>query len=227
MAKILIPAHSPEDWKAYLAKPERHWKKGHSAWALAHCWHRPQGFPEEVRRVFLSSGMKVMQGLEPLLILPEHKVPLPGGGTPSQSDIWVLGRPGDDLVSITVEGKVRESFGNTLGRWLQDASAGKRKRLDFLVDVLGFSQQPPPGTRYQLMHRTASALVEAKEFTAAHAMVMVHSFSETDDGFDDYASFVSLLGATARLNGVPPAGQRDGVDLYFAWIRGDRRWVED
>ena len=227
MARILIPARSPEDWKTYLAQPKRHWKKGYSAWALAHCWHRPKGFPEEVSKVFLGSGMKVFEGLEPLLILPEHRVSLPGGSRPSQSDIWVLGRSGNDLVSITVEGKVRESFGDTLARWLQNASAGKMTRLEFLVDVLGFSQKPPRGTRYQLMHRTASALVEAKEFTAAHAMMMVHSFSETDDGFDDYASFVSLFGANARLNGVAPAGQRDGVDLYFAWIRGDRRWVED
>jgi hypothetical protein len=131
------------------------------------------------------------------------------------------------LVSIAVEGKLDEAFGPTLEEWVEDASAGKRQRLDFLVDVLGFSQQPPGDTRYQLMHRTASALMQAKEFTAAYAMMLVHSFSQTDDGFDDYASFVSLFGANARLNGVAPAGQRDGVDLYFAWIRGDRRWVED
>jgi hypothetical protein len=226
MAQVLIRALGPEDWKRYLAQPNRHWKKGYSAWALAHSWHRRQGFPEEVSRVFLSSGIKVMEGLEPLLILPEHKVPLPGGGTPSQSDIWVLGRSGDDLASITVEGKVQESFGSTLGRWLEGGSAGKRRRLDFLVDVLGLPHVPPGDTRYQLVHRTASALLEAKNFVATHAMMMVHSFSETDDGFDDYASFVSLFGANPQVNGVASAGRRNGVELYFAWVRGNRRWLD-
>jgi hypothetical protein len=130
-------------------------------------------------------------------------------------------------VSITVEGKVRESFGRTLGQWLRDASAGKRERLEFLVGLLGLSEQPPSGTRYQLMHRAASALIEANEFTAAHAMMMVHSFSAADDGFDDYASFVSLFGADAQLNSVTPGGQRNGVHLYFAWVRGDPRWVQE
>jgi len=226
MAEILLPARSLQDWKERLAGAERHWKRGHSAWALAHCWHTVEGFPEEVSRVFLSSGVKVIADLQPLLILPEHRVPLLGRGRASQSDIWVLGRSGDDLVSITVEGKVRESFGKALGRWLQEASAGKRKRLDFLMSVLGSPIQPTPDTRYQLIHRTASALIEAKEFTATHAMMMVHSFSETDEGFEDYASFVSLFGADARVNGVARAGPCNGVDLYFAWIRGDRRWLE-
>jgi hypothetical protein len=226
MAKILVPVRSADDWKAYLAKPERHWKKGHSAWALAHCWHKAQGFPEEVIRVFQSSGIKDLERIRPLLILPEHTVSLPGGRRASQSDIWVLARSGDDLVSITVEGKVRESFGETVGRWLKDASAGKRKRLDCLMHVLGFAEQPPSGTRYQLMHRTASALIEANEFTAAHAMMMVHSLSDADDGFEDYAAFVSLFGADAQVNGITPVGQRKGVDLYLAWVRGARRWVQ-
>ena len=39
MAKILIPASSPEDWKQFLTEPEKHWKSGYSARSLAYCWH--------------------------------------------------------------------------------------------------------------------------------------------------------------------------------------------
>jgi hypothetical protein len=34
MAKILIPASSPEDWKKFLAEPEKQWKSGYSARSL-------------------------------------------------------------------------------------------------------------------------------------------------------------------------------------------------
>jgi hypothetical protein len=74
MAKILLPAERPDDWKAHLAKPEGHWKKGYSAWALAHCWQKAQGFPEEVSRIFRSSGIQDLERIKPLLILPEHTI---------------------------------------------------------------------------------------------------------------------------------------------------------
>jgi hypothetical protein len=56
----------------------------------------------------------------------EHKVPLPGGGHPSQNDIFVLAKSNKDLVAITVEGKVSESFGETGGDWLKIESEGKK-----------------------------------------------------------------------------------------------------
>ena len=31
MGKILIPATAPEDWKGFLAQPDKHWKRGFSA----------------------------------------------------------------------------------------------------------------------------------------------------------------------------------------------------
>ena len=38
-----------------------------------------------------------------------------------------------------VEGKVRESFGPTLGEWLTDASRGKRTRLRALEKAIGLA----------------------------------------------------------------------------------------
>jgi hypothetical protein len=43
-------------------------------------------------------------------------VPLPGGSTQSQNDAFVLARTPKGLVSITIEGKVSEPFGETLGK---------------------------------------------------------------------------------------------------------------
>lgn len=91
MSKILIPTKSPEDWKASLAEPNKQWKSGYSARTLAYCWEEANGFPESVQLVFSKAGAPFYD-LEPLLILPEHKVPLPGGQQPSQNDILDLGK---------------------------------------------------------------------------------------------------------------------------------------
>ena len=53
MSKIFIPANKPEDWKTLLAEPDKHWKKGCSARALAYCWQEADGFPESVRNVLM------------------------------------------------------------------------------------------------------------------------------------------------------------------------------
>ena len=49
MSKIYIPADSPADWQRLLAEPEKHWKSGYSAKALAHCWDAADDFPGSVR----------------------------------------------------------------------------------------------------------------------------------------------------------------------------------
>jgi hypothetical protein len=66
----------------------------------------------------------------PLLAVPEFKVPLPGGARASQNDLFVLGRSSPGLVSIMIEGKVKESFGPTLDEWRHEGSPGKKERLD-------------------------------------------------------------------------------------------------
>jgi len=51
---------------------------------------------------------------------------LPGGAAASQNDVWVLGEISNGLVSIAVEGKVSETFGPTVGEWLENITARKK-----------------------------------------------------------------------------------------------------
>jgi hypothetical protein len=224
MGLILVPAHGPEDWKQFLAEPEKYWKRGYSARALAYCWHQTQGFPSEVR-IALNTEQS-LRNLEMLLAIPEHKVPLPGGARASQNDIWVLARTEDGLVSITVEGKVSESFGPTLGEWLKEASGNKQKRLAYILEHLGLQDTPPADIRYQLLHRTASAVIEAKTYFAKRAVMLVHSFSRNDEWFDDYERFLSLFDVTATHGEMVSLGRVQGIDLYSAWVRGDARFLD-
>lgn len=166
------------------------------------------------------------EGIETLFAIPEHQVMLSGGAMPSQNDVWVIARIKTSLVSIAVEGKVSESFGPTMAQWSIDPSEGKLERLQYLCSVLGFTTKPDDDIRYQFLHRTASAIIEANRFHACHAVMLVYSFSQIDEGLSDYKRFLSLFNVTGEVNRIISAGQVSGVDLHFAWVRGDRQYLE-
>jgi hypothetical protein len=223
MTPIYIPSQSPEDWRRFLAEPDKQWKAGYSAQALAYAWEEAKGFPDSVRSVFEKS--ELLRSAEPLIGIPEHQVPLPGGSRPSQNDLWVLGRLESGLISIAVEGKVSEPFGPTVEKWLVEASAGKRVRLAYLLSILGLEQDVLGSLRYQLLHRTASAIIEARRFRARYAMMMVHSFNQENKWFEDYREFVERFGAQPRVNDVVSVGQVSDVGLFFAWVKGDSKYL--
>ena len=224
MTKILIPASGPEDWKRFLADPEKQWKKGYSAKSLAYCWHEANGMPIEVKATL--SQIPTLVGLKPIFIIPEHKVPLPGGGAASQNDIWVLGETDTGLVSITVEGKVSEPFGQTVGEWFRNPSPGKKKRLKYLCNELGLKYPAPEHIRYQLLHRAVSAIIEARRFKTTEAAMVVHSFSATNEWFDDYQAFIDLFGLSAGGNEATTVKIPCGMTLHFAWVHGRGKFID-
>ncbi len=224
MNKIFIPATYPDDWKQFLAEPEKQWKTGYSARTLAYCWQEANGIPNDVIKVL--SQIPDFENLETLIIIPEHQVPLPGGTRPSQNDCWVLARTSQDLVSIAIEGKVSEPFGPSIGEWLQDASDGKKQRLSYLCSQLGLDEPLPENIRYQLLHRTASAVIEAKRFNAKHAVMAVHSFSTHLEWLDDYKDFATLFGVKADSDSIVLVGERNNINLYIAWVCGDQQYRE-
>jgi uncharacterized protein DUF6946 len=254
VAEFLIPARTPDDWQRLLAEPDKHWRSGYSAKALAHCWQSARDFPPSVRTVFTSSPFELFHGITMLLGIPEHRVPLPGRGKASQTDLFVLAKSGDDLVSITVEGKVAESFDVLVTEWLVRASApdveeqaepggqahaalddasaessgpspGKLRRLAYLCQMLAVEEEAVRPLRYQLLHRTVSALIEAERFNARHALMLVHSFSPTGEWFDDYRSFAALLGVAVEPDTIAHVGERAGVGLYLGWVKGEADWL--
>ena len=222
MAKFYIPSKGPDSWKQFLAEPDKQWRTGYSARSLAYCWEEAQGFPKSVVDVFHSSPFELFHSIEFVLGVPEHKVDLPPkGGRASQNDIFVLGKNGNQLVSITVEGKVNEAFGPTVAEKRKDMSPGVKERLEFLVDLLQLKDKTLDLIRYQLLHRTASALIEADRFCASSALMLVHSFSQSHKWFEDYAAFAGLYGIEAELNKVHCVGSFNGKKLYIAWVVGE------
>jgi hypothetical protein len=179
VAAILIPTQSHEDWRRLLARPDRHWKAGFSAMTLARSWEAADGFPPEVCEMFRSSAEPQLRAIEPLLVIPEYQIRLPGGKRASQTDVFVLARTSGGLVTIAVEGKVDEPFGPTLAERQSEQSAGAAVRLTFLLECLGLGDVPG-SVRYQLLHRAASAIIAAQQYFASRAVMLIHSFSATD-----------------------------------------------
>src|SRR3990167_2625551 len=225
MAKFYVPTEGVGSWRKLLAEPDKHWREGFSARSLAYCWEEAQGFPASVKKVFNKSSYNLLHSIEFLIGIPEHKVPLPGGITESQNDIFVLAKSGHELISITVEGKVKEEFGPRVRKKREDTSPGVKERLDYLSKLLNIADKDLDHIRYQLLHRTASALIEAERFGAPHALMLVHSFSQKHKRFDDYAAFVGLYGIKAELNTVHHVGEVSGKELYLAWVKGEAKYL--
>lgn len=221
--KILVPTGSFQDWKKLLAKPDLHWKPGYSAMTLARCWEDAPGFPPEIRAI-VETGPPSFHNLNPLLAIPEYQVSLPGGDRPSQTDLFVLASNKNGMVVIAVEGKVDEPFGPTLNEKLSGASEGFKERLDFLLSTLGLTRDIPSSIRYQLIHRTASAVLIAEQFHARSAIMLVHSFSPSDRWFEDFKIFASLFELKPVIGKLGFLGKRKDVELYAGWCKGDQKF---
>jgi hypothetical protein len=213
MTRIYLPSRGPDGWRALLADPTKHWRTGYSARAVAHCWEAAQGLPKEVASLF-------GHGAELLVAIPEHKVPLPRGRE-SQNDIFCLLKVAGETAAVTIEGKVNESFDMRTDKWLVNASNGKQERLQFLCDVLGLSIQAVQPLRYQLLHRTASAIIEADRFKTDFAAMIVHSFSPKRLWFEDYANFTAAFGQAAEPDKPVWIRLPTGRRLLLGWASGD------
>lgn len=175
-----------------------------------------RGLPVEIAQAI--DGEPTIEGSKVLIALPEHKVRLKGRGRASQNDVLVLLRAGSGYASMAIEGKAGEVFDSTLSKWLEDASKGKTDRLKYLCEMLGIAGEPDPTLRYQLFHRSASALIEAERFGAASAIMMVQSFREDPVSWEDYRKFALFLQCEAIRGGVVCAGACKSRPLYLGWV---------
>jgi hypothetical protein len=218
MSSIYVPTAGSQSWQALLADPERQWKKGYSARAVAHCWEAAQGLPPEVGALFGDDA-------ELLIAIPEHKVSLRDAGRDSQTDVFALVKSKGRTIAVAVEGKVNESFGPTIKDWYVDPSPGKQQRLAFLCDRIGVPHPPPDHLHYQLFHRTASAILEAERFKTDDAAMIVHSFSLENKWLDAYAAFLGLFGLTANPGQLVGKTLPSGRTVHFGWATGDPRFL--
>ena len=220
--KFYVPTKGTESWQELSS--EKHWKNKHSAKTLAQCWEDNKGFPKEFCYVFRKSNLQP----EILLAIPEYKVKLDTAKQPSQNDIFVLAKDKNDegLIVIMVEGKVNEPFGKTIMKWKKNEN--KEQRFDYLLEQLELNKNANYYSyNYQLFHRTVSAIKTAKKFGAKKAMMIVHSFSETNSHFEDYKKFAKLFknDENIELDKIFYCKKIGEVKLFLGWIVGDKKYL--
>ncbi len=224
------------DWRAWTRpKKDYQWRAGRSAMELARAWFvSPMPIcPQEIADLLAShprtAGLTLIEGI------PEHVTSLPERGEGRNHDLLLLADGGSSRTVISVEAKVDESFGETIGAyWDQGGRSATPTRAPERIEALlsmafGATARPDVdpwrGLRYQLLTAFTGTAIEASRWQAAAAVVIVHEFrTEIVDGenvavnTEDFQSFVSaLLGLSpneavhGRLYG--PAGLAPGPHL--------------
>jgi len=216
LRRLHVPLLKPEDVIPHLAKQEVHWRAGYSAQELAVAWSTAgNNFPPAVRNVLNTAPEYV--NAEFVDGFFEREVELGSPGRNSQTDLMVIAGLHDELATIAVEGKVNESFAELVADW--NGTPGKQHRLNVLCGTLKLDVSAVGGIRYQLLHRTASAIYEAKRYRCRHALMLVHSFSSTHRWFEDFANFSAAFGIPVHQpNLCSQAKECDGVNLRLAWV---------
>lgn len=218
--RIFVPSSGESDWRKLLGDPETHWVRGRSAFETATSWERSanaeRGLPTEIAAAL--DTVAELASAELLIAIPEHKVALTGRGKPSQNDVWALLKGKRGLISMAVEAKAGEPFDVTVGEWNRARGTGRENRLRQLCSLLDIIGDPPAELRYQLLHRSASAILEAQRFGASAAVMLVQSFGNCDDAWIDFSRFADALGAEATRGRVAVTRCANAVSLYLGWV---------
>lgn len=226
MKRILIPTTGPCQWRSLLGDPKKHWKRGRSALETAMSWESAQadphgrGLPAEVGTIF--DRTPDLAGASLIIAIPEHQVALDTARAPSHSDVWALLRNRQGLISLSVEAKAGESFGDTVAKWMtqNDKSAGREARLKMLCERLNrpIGLKACGELRYQLFHRTVSAILEAERCGAFAAVMLVQAFPGSEQSFPDFQAFGAQLGVTVTTECLVEVPYADHLKLFLGWI---------
>lgn len=194
--------------------------------SAAACWEESQPqLPSEIIQVLEGSKDKSVSNLELLAAIPEWEVELPGGDTASQTDILAITRNEFGLVILGVEAKVDEPFGPTLQEKKSDASEGQFRRIAYLEQELGRTLPFGNQIRYQLLHRTVSAILTARAFHAPVAVMLVHSFSTVSKWRNDFETFSRELRCTQLSPDLYEVPNIDGPRLILGWCKGNKKYL--
>ena len=195
--------------------------------SAAACWEDSQScLPAEIASVLESGNDAAITNLELLAAIPEWKVDLPGGDRASQTDVLAITRNSSGLVILGVEAKVNETFGPTIEEKKALASDGQLDRIAFLESELGPNHSFEGKIRYQLLHRSVSAILTARAFHAPVAVMLVHSFSPNAAWREDFDLFCQALNCKNLSSDLCEAPNVEGARFLLGWCKGNEKYLE-
>ena len=218
IAENYSPSTGIEDWKKLYREGRS--PQGKSAFEVASSWERSKPhLPQEISDLFSSQP-------ELLIATPEHETPLKGSGKRSQSDVLAFVKINGKTCAMTVEGKVKESFDETVKCWFNNGETNERrienrkKRLKQISEILGIQYSPDSEIYYQLLHRTAAAVIEASpaRFNADCAIMIVQSFSPENKRFKDFQNFLKLFSIHRARHGRLYEIKGLDIPLWVGWV---------
>ncbi len=224
MANFSIYSGSPikalKDWKR-LAPPAHpnHWREGRSAMELARRWIAAAtagGVPEEVAAVLEDHAD--WRGFVPERAFAEMETRLDDyRGKTRQHDLVVTGTIGSQRAVLDIEGKVDETFNESLS----DAARNARKkkspskvgdRIAWLTtELFGTSPDQVHSLRYQLLFGAGAAVLRAVAEGADRVAFVVHTIATPDckerkmaANSEDLRRFVEALAVRTHTHGAIP-----------------------
>lgn len=228
--------NNEEDWHEIVG--DRNWGEGKSAQLLASSWikvvNNKGAFPKEVQGLIkektLFNNIKIIYGII------ESPVELDTGRGQSMSDLMLYcSKNGKDNCMdfiIAVEGKADEPFGDIVEKWIRNGNDNPTKtrtnRLNFLNQLLGLEIKEYSKIKYQLIHRTASAILEAKKYGIRECMMLVHIFKKTERDYNkslnDYSEFLKLffkeeINQDEIEKGKILTTDIEDISLNFLWVQ--------
>lgn len=168
-------------------RPEKdyHWEPERSALELAKACFRESEIspPEELLQLLHSSDR--LRGLQLLRGIPEHVTSLPERGEGRNHDLWLLGQTNQEQITVCIEAKADEPFGNeTVAEYR--LSANKRResgestrvpeRITQLLSLVPGGKSRWDNVRYQLLTATCGTAIQARRDGSAVGVFVVHEF---------------------------------------------------
>jgi hypothetical protein len=219
--RLLIETRGVVDWKSRLLDPKKQWKRRFSAYEAAVSWEyaarREPYYPKDIEALIRPH----FGSSELLLAIGEHAVPLLGKGNASQCDVWALLKSEGVVVSLAVEAKVSESFGETVGKWITNgknerAADNRKTRLGHVRSILPRASGIED-VEWQLLHRFAAAVIKAEEFGLTHAAMIIQAFNTPQKRFDAYERFCTMIGVPAQRGSSALCVTKDGIQVVVGW----------
>jgi hypothetical protein len=178
-------------WESWTPpKKDYHWKPGRSAMELAQAWFRQdKAIPPEEFLLLLNSSPR-LTGLRLLRGIPELVTLLPERGEGRNHDLWLVGQTDREQVTICIEGKADEPFGNETVLECWDRAMRRRnsgeptrapERIQALLEMVGQSGFLPLESlwgpvRYQLLTAICGTALQAQLDSSGLAIFVVHEF---------------------------------------------------
>ena len=121
---------------------------------------------------------------------------------------------------MIVEAKPEKTLSTIVEDWLRsnDHGTNRKFRLEGLCDILSLGIDDVSSLSYQLLHRTAAALIEADQLPASIAAMLVVSSGPKQKWFEAYSKFGSAMGVPVGSRQFVDVGMRHGSRLLLGWL---------